>query len=111
SGSNDIDVSGHHGETGTHDFWVVKLNAVFAAQSITAAPSTTSLCPGQTFNVSYTATGSFNAGNIFTAQLSDANGSFSSPVNIGSVSSAASGNISCTIPPLTTSGTGYRIRV
>jgi hypothetical protein len=44
-------------------------------------------------------------------QLSDANGSFSSPTVIGSVASTISGFVPCIIPPLTTAGTGYRIRV
>lgn len=49
----------------------------------------------------------------FTAQLSNASGSFASPVNLQSVPSNATGSqsISITIPPLTPSGTGYRIRV
>ncbi|HMQ77766.1 MAG TPA: hypothetical protein PKE21_16900, partial [Flavobacteriales bacterium] len=59
----------------------------------------------------YTATGTFNGPNTFTAQLSDASGSFASPVDIGSVSSTTSGSISCTIPTNTIGGNGYRIRV
>lgn len=53
----------------------------------------------------------FQAGNVFTAQLSDANGSFASPTNIGSVTSTMSGSISCMIPTTVPQGTGYRIRV
>ena len=49
----------------------------------------------------------------FTAQLSDASGSFTSPVTLQSVPSDVSGSqsISVTIPSGTTTGTGYRIRV
>ncbi|MFN3876236.1 MAG: hypothetical protein ACK4L7_10045, partial [Flavobacteriales bacterium] len=68
-------------------------------------------CQGAQINVSYTASGTFNAGNIFTAQLSDGSGGFGSPVAIGSVSSTTSGSIACTIPPSTPPGNGYRIRV
>jgi alpha-tubulin suppressor-like RCC1 family protein len=68
-------------------------------------------CTGQNFSFQYTASGTFNAGNIFTAQLSDASGSFASPVNIGSNSSTGSGTINSTIPLLTLAGTGYKIRV
>lgn len=53
----------------------------------------------------------FQAGNVFTAQLSDATGSFASPVNIGSVTSVTSGSIPCFIPTSVPQGTGYRIRV
>jgi hypothetical protein len=62
--------------------------------------------------VSYTATGAFTAGNIYTAQLSDASGSFAAPVAIGTLSSTAlSGTINATIPAGTPLGSGYRIRV
>ena len=62
-------------------------------------------------SIDYTITGNFNGGNIFTAQLSDAAGSFSSPVDIGSVSSTTAGTISALIPATTAGGSGYRIRV
>ncbi|MFN8298885.1 MAG: PKD domain-containing protein [Chitinophagales bacterium] len=67
-------------------------------------------CPGSTAIVSYTAS-NFLSGNVFTAQLSDASGSFASPINIGSVTSTVSGTISATIPGNTANGAGYRIRV
>ena len=52
----------------------------------------------------------YNSGNVF-AQLSDANGSFSSPVNIGSITSVSAGTINAIIPPTTMVGSNYRIRV
>lgn len=72
----------------------------------------TTLCPGSSLSVTYSGDGSANAGNIFTVQLSNASGSFASPVNIGTLtSSASSATISCTIPGGTAAGTGYRVRV
>ncbi len=69
-------------------------------------------CPGSTFNVPFTSTGTFNTGNIYTAQLSDASGSFASPTAIGTLNSTANtGSIPVTIPGLTPPGTGYTIRV
>ncbi len=62
-------------------------------------------------NVGYTTSGTFNAGNVFTAQLSDASGSFASPVNIGSVASTTSGFVSSVVPHTTVGGLGYRVRV
>lgn len=81
--------------------------------SITTDPiSPLSYCPGALVSVSYSITGTFNAGNVFTAQLSDENGSFASPVDIGSVTSQSSGTISATIPSSgIVDGNGYRIRV
>ena len=68
-------------------------------------------CAGSTISVPYTSGGTFTAGNVFTAQLSDAAGSFASPVNIGTLTATASSTISATIPSNTVAGTGYRIRV
>lgn len=68
-------------------------------------------CGSDVIAVDYTVTGSFNLGNTFTAQLSDENGSFASPTNIGSFASATSGTILSTIPTSLTAGGGYRIRV
>lgn len=80
-------------------------------------PLATTLCPGATLQVHYESTGAFNAGgffvpaNHFTAQLSDATGSFAAPVTIGDVIATGSGTIAATIPANTPPGTGYRIRV
>jgi hypothetical protein len=69
-------------------------------------------CPGAAVSVPFTSVGTMNAGNIYTAQLSNKTGSFSSPVNIGSLSSTAnSGNISAEIATTTKGGSAYRIRV
>lgn len=65
-----------------------------------------------TGNVAFTSIGTYSAGNNYTAQLSDASGSFTSAISIGSITSTAnSGTISFTIPAGTASGTGYVIRV
>ncbi len=66
---------------------------------------------GFTTSIDFTSTGTFTA-NTYTAQLSNATGSFSSPVSIGTlISNANSGTINCTLPANTPSGTGYLIRV
>ena len=80
-------------------------------------PLANSLCPGAEVEVNYSITGAFNAGGIFvaanhfTAQLSDATGSFATPVDIGDVTATTSGVITSVIPANTPAGTGYRIRV
>jgi hypothetical protein len=85
---------------------------VLGAQTIsTSAIAPTLLCRGGAVSVAYTITGTFNAGNIFTAQLSDAAGSFTTPVSIGTLASTTAGTINATIPGGTASGAGYRIRV
>lgn len=72
-------------------------------------------CAGPTTDagsVAFTSTGLFTAGNVYTAQLSDASGSFASPTNIGTFTSTAnSGSIAITIPAGTPGGSGYLIRI
>jgi ELWxxDGT repeat protein len=81
------------------------------APAIATGTVTSQLCAGTSLNVSYNVTGSYNAGNIFSAQLSDASGSFAAPVTIGTLNTTTSGTVPVTIPSGTPSGTGYRIRV
>ena len=78
-----------------------------ATGTITGFP----FCAGASVSVPFTISGTFTSGNIFTAQLSDGSGSFSSPVSIGSLTQTTSGTISGTIPGGALSGTQYRIRV
>ena len=68
-------------------------------------------CRATVFNIPYTISGTYNAGNVFTAQLSNSAGSFSSPTTIGSVTSTNAGTIAATIPNGTTVGTGYKVRL
>ncbi|HRD53645.1 MAG TPA: hypothetical protein PKY96_13455 [Flavobacteriales bacterium] len=91
---------------------VVITSAVAVPPSITTSAITgTTFCQGAGLNVPYSITGTFSAGNVFTAQLSDAAGSFASPTDIGAVSSTTAGSIACTIPVAASVGSGYRIRV
>ncbi len=73
--------------------------------------SPVSFCAGIALSVPFTINAAANAGNVFTAQLSDASGSFSSPVTIGTLTSTTASNISCTVPSNTPNGSAYRIRV
>jgi len=79
--------------------------------SIDASVSPLDYCQGASLNVGCAITGTFNAGNVFTAEISDAAGSFASPMVIGSLASTTGGSIACVIPPGMPPGTGYRVRV
>lgn len=69
-------------------------------------------CSGNTFNVNFfNDRDTFLLGNIFTAELSDASGDFSSPTILGSLTGTSSGTISATVPGGIPAGSGYRIRV
>lgn len=86
------------------------------SNSITTGTSLTPVewCEGSSVGIAvdFTSTGTFNAGNVYTAELSDATGSFASPTSIGTLTSTSnSGTISATIPGSVIAGTGYRIRV
>ncbi|MBK7966286.1 MAG: IPT/TIG domain-containing protein [Bacteroidetes bacterium] len=73
----------------------------------------TAFCAGSSITVNYQSVAlTLNAGNVFSIQLSNASGSFSSPVTIGTLTSTAtSGSIAGTIPTGQGAGTGYRIRI
>jgi hypothetical protein len=86
-----------------------------AASVATGTIASTTYCSNDStaISVPFTVTGTVNAGNIYTAQLSNSTGSFASPTSIGILSSTSNGtlSISATIPIGLTVGTGYRIRV
>jgi hypothetical protein len=82
------------------------------SNSLSCAHTGTALTAGSTLALDYLASGgSWNSGNIFTAQLSDAFGDFGTPVTIGTATSQVSGTITTTIPAGTVYGDGYKIRV
>lgn len=89
-------------------FWY---SPAFSQTISTSALASSSFCQNEDFTVDYTITGTFTAGNVFTAELSDATGSFASPVSIGSVTSTTAGTINATMPNLMTTGALYRVRV
>ena len=79
--------------------------------SIHTSSINTTLCTGN-LSVGYAAYGSYLAGNIFTAQLSDSAGSFANPLNIGTLASTSlAASIPSVIPYNTPQGAHYRIRV
>lgn len=71
----------------------------------------TLLCVPQQFSLPYTVQYIFHSMNEFRAQLSDANGSFANPVNVGYLKANQSAAIPVTIPLNTPPGNGYRIRI
>lgn len=79
----------------------------YAVGTITGSP----FCPGATVSIPFTiSSGSFDPNNEFTAQLSDANGSFAYSTDIGTISGTLAGTITGTLP-FNADGTGYRIRI
>lgn len=83
-------------------------NVSITTGTIAGSPFCITNTSGISVSVPFTTGGTFESGNVFTAQLSDANGSFAIPTNIGTGTTSP---ISATIPAGKPSGTGYRIRV
>jgi gliding motility-associated-like protein len=64
-------------------------------------------CPSATISVPFTFSGAFGAANIFTAQLSDASGVFTTPL----VTNSSASPISLVIPALALGSPNYKVRV
>jgi hypothetical protein len=77
--------------------------------------SPASWCEGFTITgmVNFVSTGTYNPTNTYSAELSDASGSFAAPMIIGTLNSSASGalSIGAVVSGSTPAGSGYRIRV
>lgn len=94
-------------------------NSEVSALSSTGTVSTTitdfspaSSCAGQSVTANFTTSGTPGPGNTFYLQLSDATGSFTNALTIGTLtSSATAGSITATIPAGVPSGTGYLLRI
>ena len=68
--------------------------------------------PTTTLTVPYTVSnGTFGTGNVFTATISNATGSFATETSLGTVAAVGSGSITATISTSVPTGAGYRIRV
>jgi len=82
-------------------------------RSITVSPlASGSVCAGETFSLPFTTTGAFNANNVFTAQLSNASGTFASGITtLGTLAGTTGGTITATVPATIAAGSGYRLRV
>ncbi len=102
--------------TNSEFFLIGKQGSILTASTISLGSlsgiTANTVCAGSSgISLPYTIGGSFTSGNVFTAQLSNSAGSFSSPVSIGTVTSTSSGTINITIPAGTVAGSGYRIRI
>jgi len=92
--------------------WAFTVSSAIANPSVVVNSVTKkTMCVKDGFTVSYQANGTYNAGNVFNVQLSDAAGSFASPTVIGSFSGVGNSIITCQLPGSVTAGTGYRVRV
>ncbi len=73
------------------------------------SPDTT--CAGTNLYVCFSKTGTFNLGNVFSVELSDSNGSFSSPTVIDTIIDTVGQCRFIDVPDTIPAGDGYRIRI
>jgi PKD repeat protein len=100
------------GDASSGDAMLGKFYGTMPSETITAVvTSGSNYCPGDTIVVDYTITGTFLAGNVFTAELSNSVGNFPSPVVLGNLTSQTSGTITGIIPLSQTAGGGFRVRI
>lgn len=97
------------------EMWLDDFEAIYnptiTLEAINPLVYNVSAVAGAPITVPFTLTGNYNGANTVTAQLSDASGSFASPVTLGTTTTTTSGSIAGTIPAGTASGTGYKVRV
>jgi|GEM_PF-3796897 len=96
------------GDANTNELWQLgecdqKALLNFPAQSV--------ICAGISVNIPVALKGPFNTNNVFTAQLSDANGNFGSPLTVGAQAYTAINSMPITIPANIPLGNGYRLRL
>ena len=99
--------------TGTCNVASATVNLTLTAcTGLTISIPSNKYCAGNTFTATYSSTETYNAGNVFLVQLSNAAGAFTNATNIGTLTSSAStGQIACTMPAAPTPGALYRIRI
>lgn len=86
-------------------------NCNTATATITSVNPALNLCRGGNVTIDYTTTGTFAAGNQFIAQLSGTSGSFSTVVNLDTLTATGSGTLTGTLSTTQALGSGYRIRI
>lgn len=107
-----INISEMHGTK--HDIWVVKIanDAPSNQININTFPKQ-ALCPGSEISVPFAAYGVYNNSNVYTLEISDASGSFTSPEIVATITSKASGfhEFETILPADITPGGDYKLRV
>ncbi|TCZ74759.1 hypothetical protein [Flaviaesturariibacter aridisoli] len=102
---------GFVGYNGVRRNRVLRLLGDPGGQTIVPGTMPAQICGGAALSIPFTVSGTFTTGNVFTAQLSDASGSFASPVSIGTLSGTGAGTITTSIPAGTGAGSGYLVRI
>ena len=98
------------------DLFIDDLLLVYNPTLVMGQLSTTQFNIGSSITIPFTLTGTMSPDNLnasanqVIAQLSDANGNFNNPTELGRMTTNTSGSITAQIPNVT-AGSGYRVRV
>ena len=88
---------------------------IFAITLNSPTLTASSFCQNETFTVTFSQSScgfvNLPSANEYSVELSNASGSFASPTVIGTRTGTVAAAITCTIPPGTPAGSGYRVRV
>lgn len=82
--------------------------------SIPFTVADTAVCPGQNFKIAFDPTGgptTYLNGNVFSVQLSNAAGAFTSPTTIGTKQTVGADTILCMVPASVAAGNSYKLRI
>lgn len=97
--------------SGNYAYYYIDSVVIKKMDSLMLNPKNILLCAGDTIDIPFYSTQKKQSNNVFTIQLSNASGSFATPVNLGTLTHDTSGTIKCAIPASTSTGTGYKIRI
>lgn len=88
---------------------------IFAIALNTPSTNSSSFCQGETFTVNFSQSScnfvNTPSANVYSVELSNASGSFTNPVVIGTLTGTTPAAITCTLPGGTAAGNGYRLRI
>jgi hypothetical protein len=100
--------------TGSYSYYYFDSVVVKLAYGINNLYTDSMICAGDVFQVPYSLNNPsiYTSGNVFTAQLSNSSGTFTSGVTtIGTRTATTAGSITCNVPVTATPGSNYRIRI
>jgi len=98
------------GNAGFYDVFIAQISLDTIIKIIQPFTDTV-LCPGDSVKVKTKINFPFRSTNVFTVQLSNANGSFASPTFIGTKTANGNDSVMCFVPRTMPAGNGYRIRI
>lgn len=106
-GTIPYDPCGNYTYSETEDF----LLNVYSTNTVQITQRTQPVCYNAPLAVSFATTIPFSQDNVFSLQLSDNNGSFTSPTNLGSVTGTSGGSLTVTVPASIPASADYQLRV